>query len=118
MYKYIADTLNEILCDLEQMNEDVENISAVDEVEYKEMMTEKEYDKYAKLCEKGTGELRPCPFCGGNAIINHRYALLGGDRVQIWVHWMQCSKCGCETSISSMLEETIASWNVRGGRWQ
>lgn len=28
MYKYITDTLNDILCDLEQMNEDVENISA------------------------------------------------------------------------------------------
>jgi Lar family restriction alleviation protein len=46
-------------------------------------------------------ELKPCPFCGGEA-----YA---PDRTT----WLRCRECGCETNYFETLEEAIEAWNRR-----
>ncbi len=50
-------------------------------------------------------ELKPCPFCGGNAEMNH------GDEHGVW--WVDCSDCGAETVGHSTEEEAAYAWNRR-----
>lgn len=61
-------------------------------------------------------ELKPCPFCGGDAILSHR---LDED---IWTHntvkWykIECSGCDVKTKDwpeSGAEEEVIEVWNRR-----
>lgn len=48
-------------------------------------------------------ELKPCPFCGGNAYI-------GNGRT-----WVRCVECGAETGCYDTEEEAIEAWNRRVG---
>ncbi len=47
-------------------------------------------------------ELKPCPFCGGEA----EWATKGK-------HWIMCSSCGVETQYCETAEEAIEAWNRR-----
>ena len=58
-------------------------------------------------------ELRPCPFCGGEA--KHGY---DGDPIfgRI-VHWVYCKECHAKTRESSDEDFVIESWNTRPNPW-
>ena len=47
-------------------------------------------------------ELKPCPFCGGDAVIE-------GDTYQ----WIVCNNCGAETMGNEDIEVVIERWNRR-----
>ena len=48
-------------------------------------------------------ELKPCPFCRGDAFVNR-------EGLKVWV---ECRECGCETSTYFTADEAIAAWNNR-----
>lgn len=52
--------------------------------------------------EYGDDELKPCPFCGGEAKI-----LVGTERLAI------CTKCGANTESFEHEVDAIAAWNRR-----
>ena len=45
-------------------------------------------------------DLKPCPFCGGEAII-------------LVPHWVRCQVCGCGTTVFGNDEEAVEMWNTR-----
>lgn len=57
-------------------------------------------------------ELKPCPFCGGNAELHHEYAGSGYS-------YIQCNKCGIKSVMfikafdRSSDEHAINYWNRR-----
>ena len=56
--------------------------------------------------------LKPCPFCGGSAEIEHYRADLGGPAEA----WVMCANRSCEISpstYSANLTDAIAAWNHR-----
>ena len=62
-------------------------------------------------------ELKPCPFCGGGAQLDH-------DRVGVGVYSkVRCIKCYCSTKkfgISTKVssdELAVEAWNKRVGEW-
>lgn len=57
-------------------------------------------------------ELKPCPFCGGNAKLDHDYTGLGAS-------YIRCERCGAESirfvksfEIASD-DEAVEFWNRR-----
>ena len=60
-----------------------------------------------------TEELKPCPFCGGRAIVFHdgaHYADTGEDAGELWV--VGCTKCDAMVG-KDTVTEAIAAWNRR-----
>ena len=51
---------------------------------------------------KGENKLEPCPFCGGEAMING-----------ITLVYIKCTKCGVETVGYREEDEAITAWNRR-----
>lgn len=49
-------------------------------------------------------ELKPCPFCGGEARINQYLDSL---------FWVRCFECGAEIQAFSTEEEAAKLWNTR-----
>lgn len=49
-------------------------------------------------------ELKPCPFCGGEA---HYVKCSDGEA------WVRCKDCGTETAIFDSVEEAAEAWNRR-----
>ena len=53
------------------------------------------------------GELKPCPFCGGNAL----------GPTDAWPHMITCEQCGASVKSFKYDEEgkqeAIAKWNMR-----
>lgn len=47
--------------------------------------------------------LRPCPFCGGIAVLK---ALYGGE-------YIECGTCGCSTKRFIKMDKAIEAWNKR-----
>ena len=65
-----------------------------------------------KVLTMGESELKPCPFCGGKAVLSHDHTGLGAS-------YIRCEKCGTE-SIRFIKSFEIASddrakqfWNRR-----
>lgn len=54
-------------------------------------------------------ELKPCPFCGGEA-----HYMLDANRNPC--PWVVCSDCGAETTYCYNLEEAAKAWNRRAER--
>ncbi len=54
-----------------------------------------------------TDELKPCPFCGGEALIDGD--LLGAS-------WVICRECGASGAQEDSDAEAIAAWNRRAGQ--
>ena len=48
-------------------------------------------------------ELKPCPFCGGFAVVQ---ALYGGA-------YIECGTCGCSTQRFIEIDDAIKAWNNR-----
>lgn len=61
-----------------------------------------------------TAELKPCPFCGANAVTNDGTELgLGRECVRAYV---RCIHCGATISCGyDSIARTIAAWNKRVG---
>lgn len=49
-------------------------------------------------------ELKPCPFCGGKAIINEYLNSL---------FWTRCVDCGAEIQALSTVDDAKSEWNRR-----
>lgn len=45
-------------------------------------------------------ELKPCPFCGGRALIAYD-------------HWIYCADCNAESTFYEDLNDAIEAWNRR-----
>ena len=54
-------------------------------------------------------ELKPCPFCGGKAIIEHTH-LCNRKRTQV-----VCQKCGATNGYCGTESTAIKKWNRREG---
>lgn len=52
--------------------------------------------------------LLPCPFCGGEAELNHNYSDDYGDS-----YWVSCNFCGVATDSDWSQKTAIAAWNRR-----
>jgi len=53
-------------------------------------------------------DLKPCPFCGGNAkLMTYHYQTLGD------MLYVTCLSCGNETTGKLTAGEAIAAWNRR-----
>lgn len=50
-----------------------------------------------------TDELKPCPFCGGEAEITK-------NEMRVWVH---CTKCYSDTNLYQTQKEAVDAWNLR-----
>ena len=60
-------------------------------------------------------ELKPCPFCGGEARVNERYRSGTANRK---MYWISCSACGISqqhdnTSGYRYQSKAIDRWNTR-----
>lgn len=53
-------------------------------------------------------ELKPCPFCGGEAEVSYGYTF--GAEYQ---YQPNCTKCYCSLGIYDSEEEAIEAWNRR-----
>jgi Lar family restriction alleviation protein len=71
-----------------------------------------------------TVELKPCPFCGGEACLQETAPSMGDDTSRPEVVWVSCSKCGASSQqiqVNWKLDpvyvaersEAIAAWNTR-----
>lgn len=56
----------------------------------------------------GTGELLPCPFCGGEAEILTAESMYGGN-----LYGVLCDCCAGRTDVFVTEAEAIAAWNSR-----
>lgn len=59
------------------------------------------------------GELKPCPFCGGEASVHQDNDYSTGKPVDRW--WVQCTPCDMfpEAAWCKPIDEAIAAWNNR-----
>lgn len=55
------------------------------------------------MSEKPIPDLKPCPFCGGEAYI-HTGALYS---------WGKCKRCGAEATAGTSIEKASRAWNTR-----
>lgn len=53
-------------------------------------------------------ELKPCPFCGGKAIVDM-------DEYCCWDWHAWCFNCNCDVGHYATEEEAIEAWNTRAG---
>lgn len=75
-----------------------------------------EFDRYHALeCSQCSGsgvinteEIKPCPFCGGEAETNNLMRPDINDR-----YWIECRECGIITKIFDNEQEVIEAWNRR-----
>ena len=63
-------------------------------------------------CEKPKTELKPCPFCGGEAILKH-YATKELFRKQLRHSYVQCCICNIRTELAYTDTEVIIKWDRR-----
>ena len=65
--------------------------------------------------------LKPCPFCGCNAVIHTKRDVCVGHGVYVDKYYAECLECGAEskesdtysTSVSGCIEQVVARWNRR-----
>ena len=62
-----------------------------------------------------SGDLKPCPFCGGEAVDFYR---ANTGATADWCgpvdHWVCCTgECGASTCMHGTKDEAIAAWNTR-----
>lgn len=54
-------------------------------------------------------DLKPCPFCGGEAETLKDFEGLLFD----WYYYIQCKKCYSSSRLYKTEDEAIAAWNTR-----
>lgn len=58
-------------------------------------------------------ELKKCPFCGGQPVVQKRYKGTCGTRGKLVQTRVSCSKCGIYTSWWNMERFAAETWNRR-----
>lgn len=67
-------------------------------------------------------DLKPCPFCGGEAIVSHVEAHSHTPALKMLIpdiddaedtYWPECAGCGAQRPGRNTREDAIASWNTR-----
>lgn len=56
-------------------------------------------------------ELKPCPFCGGEAEMLTAESMHGGN-----LYGVMCNCCACRTDVFDNEAEAIAAWNTQAER--
>jgi len=60
-------------------------------------------------------ELKPCPFCGGEAkTTKYKESFLLPEKIDCYM--TMCRNCGCGTSFESIESKAFAAWNRRAGK--
>jgi len=71
--------------------------------------------------ETPEGELKPCPFCGGKAIMDYIEPHTHSERLAKIMpdykggHFIECTGCTCALSFGNDRNAAIAAWNRREG---
>ena len=65
-------------------------------------------DKAIEIVRAGMRELKPCPFCGGEAEIEM-------DDCWYWNYHVFCQECKIGTDYYNTADEAIEAWNRRAG---
>ena len=55
-------------------------------------------------------DLKPCPFCGGEAYVKTWW---GGGTIGRYVNRVQCKKCRCNSGDWMQKPKAIEAWNRR-----
>jgi len=69
--------------------------------------------------ETPEGELKPCPFCGGEAIMDYIEPHTHSERLAKIMpdykggHFIECTGCTCALSLGNDRNAAIAAWNRR-----
>lgn len=61
-------------------------------------------------------ELKPCPFCGGEARQHAAFARGASDMVGVYVECDGCGACSNTSWGEGAQERSAAAWNSRAGR--
>jgi len=59
-----------------------------------------------------TDELKPCPFCGGEATLQRWWV---GFNTRRYINRVQCKKCRCNSGDWFQKPKAIQAWNRREG---
>lgn len=57
-------------------------------------------------------ELKPCPFCGGEAEVLH-YETFTINFSSVYKYYVSCKKCNANTDLKASIEDVIKAWNRR-----
>ena len=62
--------------------------------------------------------LKPCPFCGGDALLcrEEHHMVKDGEDILVGIHrWVKCGRCGCNTGIvwENEAKVCVKRWNAR-----
>ena len=58
-----------------------------------------------------SNELKPCPFCGGEAKLE-QHKIMGFNVI---IHYVRCCLCGCSTAEYVEKSTATTMWNSRAG---
>lgn len=63
--------------------------------------------------ERKTAELKPCPFCGGNARISSDTEATKDSQGRLWAFTVVCDKCCGSSGLTFKPEKAVEAWNRR-----
>ena len=75
-------------------------------------MNGKLFDGWIERKKVMSENLKPCPFCGGEADCNDT-GICDKDGNSLW--WVECLWCGISTNGHSCIQEAMKTWNRRDG---
>lgn len=58
-------------------------------------------------------ELKPCPFCGGNARISADSEATRDSQGRLWAFTVVCDRCCATSGLTYSPEKAIEAWNWR-----
>lgn len=58
-------------------------------------------------------DLKPCPFCGGEARINSDHEAVRDTEGHLWAFTVGCSKCCATSGLCCSPDKAIEAWNTR-----
>lgn len=60
-----------------------------------------------------TPDLKPCPFCGGEAKYNEAKSYAANNGLHVIWHEIECLKCGANIHDGADFETAVKEWNAR-----
>ena len=57
-------------------------------------------------------DLKPCPFCGGEAELRH-YEDFTKDFSSVYKFYVECNECEAQTKPIANVENAVSAWNTR-----